>query len=470
MNACRQGWWSEGRRGCLCRRVVAWMAVLLVVASAATSPARGEGWRAGVARRNITPAEPLWMAGYGSRDHVAEGKLTDLWAKGLVLEDGRGERLVLVTLDLVGIDRDVSQTITEQLTRECSLPRERVALCCSHTHTGPVVGRTLEPTYPLTPQQHAQVVGYTARVEQEVIAVVREAWGALAPAELRYGSGKVGFAVNRRNNPETEVPARRAAGTLVGPVDHDVPVLAVSSPEGVLRAVVFGYACHATVLPIYEWSGDYPGFAQMALEAGHADCMAMFCAGCGGDQNPLPRRTVELARAYGDELARGVNEVLAGQMIPLPAHSEAQYDEVPLSFARLPERVELEQAAQSDDRFEAARARLLLARWDREGGLAPTYPYPVQRWWLGGQLHWILLGGEVVVDYALRLKTELAGQPVWVTAYVNDVMAYIPSRRVLAEGGYEGGGAMVYYGLPSAWREDVEETIVRAVRAQSTRP
>jgi neutral ceramidase len=72
----------------------------------------------------------------------------------------------------------------------------------------------------------------------------------------------------------------------------------------------------------------------------------------------------------------------------------------------------------------------------------------------------------VVVDFALRLKEEIGSEHTWVAAYTNDVMAYIPSRRVLAEGGYEGGGAMVYYGLPTTWAPDVEETIVREVRRQ----
>ena len=79
---------------------------------------------------------------------------------------------------------------------------------------------------------------------------------------------------------------------------------------------------------------------------------------------------------------------------------------------------------------------------------------------------WIALGGEVVVDYALRLKKELG--PVWVAGYANDVMAYIPSLRVLKEGGYEGAGAMVYYGLPTVWSPRVEELIVAAVRNQVT--
>jgi hypothetical protein len=95
--------------------------------------------------------------------------------------------------------------------------------------------------------------------------------------------------------------------------------------------------------------------------------------------------------------------------------------------------------------------------------LPRTYPYPVQAWKLGDGPTWVMLGGEVVVDYALRLKREL-GPNLWVAGYTNDVMAYIPSLRVLKEGGYEGGGAMAPYGLPTAWGPAVEEKIVAAVK------
>ena len=104
--------------------------------------------------------------------------------------------------------------------------------------------------------------------------------------------------------------------------------------------------------------------------------------------------------------------------------------------------------------------------------LSATYPYPVQVWRLGPELTWVALGGEVMVDYSLRLKKELGLGKTWVAGYSNDVMAYIPSLRVLKEGGYEGGGAMVYYGLPSPWAPRVEEDIVTAVHhvAAKARP
>jgi neutral ceramidase len=434
-----------------------------------TNPARADTaptWKAGAARVKITPDKPLWMSGYSSRTRPAEGTLLDLWAKALVLEDPDGKRVALVTLDLVGIPRDLSVAVCADIAKKHHLPRECVCLAVSHTHTGPVVGNNLNTMYFLDDAQQTLVADYASSLREKLVDLVGAALGNRAPADLARGNGHVTFAVNRRNNKEPDVPKLRDLGQLKGPVDHDVPVLSVRDKQGHVKAVVFGYACHATVLAFYQWSGDYPGFAQAALEKAHPDAVALFWAGCGADQNPLPRRAVELAEKYGQELARGVDAVLGAPMTPITGQLSAAYAEVALPFADLPTRDKLVEDSTSADRYVAARAKNLLQTIKDKGSLSGTYPYPVQAWQLGPDLTFVALGGEVVVDYSLRLKKELGRDGTWVAGYTNDVMAYIPSLRVLKEGGYEGGGAMVYYGLPTVWGPKVEEMIVAAVHQQ----
>jgi hypothetical protein len=428
--------------------------------------AQAADWKAGAAKTNITPKEFMWMSGYGARDRPAEGKLTDLWAKALAIEDPEGRRIVLVTLDLLGIDRETSGAVRDELAKKYSLARRQVALCCSHTHTGPVLGSNLRSMYFLTDHQLQQVADYTAALRRDLVALVGEAIKDLAPARLSWAVGHSTIAVNRRTNKEDEVPMLRDAGALKGPVDHEVPVLRVAGLDGKLRAVAFGYACHATVLPFYEWSGDYPGFAQMALEEAYPEAIALFWAGCGADQNPLPRRKVEIAREYGRRLAAEVQDVLGGLQKPITGTLASSYEEIDLPLADLPKRNDIEANAKSTNRFEAARAKVLLERLARDGKLSQTYPYPVQAWRLGEELTWVTLGGEVVVDYSLRIKSELTPRATWVAGYTNDVMAYIPSRRVLREGGYEGASSMVFYGLPTVWAPEIEEAVMRAVDKQ----
>ncbi len=374
-----------------------------------------------------------------------------------MLQDAQGQRAVLVTMDLVGISRQFSIDVCQRIEKEYGVPRAAVALAVSHTHCGPVMAGNLTPLVPVDAEQEELVRSYSADLADRLVEVVGTAIKNLGAAQLSAGMGAGGFAANRRNNPEPEVPQRRAEGRLVGPVDYDVPVLKIAGPDGRLRAMVFGYACHATVLQERTWSGDWPGFAQLELEQRHGGAMALFWAGCGADQNPLPRKTVELAQAYGRQMADSVDTVLGQPMQNIAPRLEMAYGEVDLPFSQLPSREELETAAAGTG-YVARRAKLLLADWDRLGKLSATYPYPVQIWRLGTDVEWIFLGGEVVVDYSLRFKNTIKPRP-WVAGYANDVMAYIPSRRVLAEGGYEGAGAMVYYGLPSPWDESVEERI-----------
>ena len=107
------------------------------------SSASAADWQAGAAAVKITPERLLWMSGYGSRDHPAEGTSIDLWAKALVIQDSEGRRGLIVSLDLVGIDRDFSTGVCAAIADKYKLERRQIALCCSHTHSGPVVGRVL---------------------------------------------------------------------------------------------------------------------------------------------------------------------------------------------------------------------------------------------------------------------------------------------------------------------------------------
>ncbi len=431
------------------------------------------GWKAGAAKTAITPATLMWMSGYGSRNKPAEGKQTDLWAKALILEAENGQRMCLVSLDLVGIGRALSQDLKDRIEKQSGLKEHEIVFCCSHTHSGPAVRGNLVPMYQFgTDASQMELINdYYNLLLERIPAVVAEALADLAPSEVAWASGSAEFAVNRRNNKEPEVPKLRAEGKLAGPVDHSVPVLSVRRNRQ-LRAVAFGYACHATVVSFYDWSGDYPGYAMIGLENEYPDAVALFWAGCGADQNPLPRREVKLAEDYGRQLSTAVSNVLKGEMTPIAGPARASYGEIELGFATTPTRADLETIAAGPDNAEARRAKVLLEQW----GLRPDwpvdfkYPYPVQTWTLGDGPRWAFLGGEVVVDYSLRLKRELGEGNTWVAGYSNDVMAYIPSERVLKEGGYEGATSMWYYTLPSPWAAGLEDSIVGEVLRQLSPP
>lgn len=430
-----------------------------------TTGAKGEvGWRAGVARVNITPREQIWLAGYAFRDRPSEGVLQDIYVKALALQDARGNISVIVTSDLIGISRSMAEAIARRSEERFKIPRDRLILNASHTHSSPVAGDALHLFYGMDAAQRAVSERYTRRLLDQMVETIGDSIKQLAPAELAFGQGLAGFAVNRRR----AAPGKRH---LPGPVDHDVPVLSVRDGKENLRAVVFGYACHATSLSGYQISGDYPGFAQEEVEKAHPGVTAMFVAGCGADANPLPRirgalteKAIALTATYGRLLAAAVELVLQSEMRPLDGPLKTAWQHVDLPFQQLPSREQLRaKLEKASDDFGRRQFKYLISVLDRDGKLPDRYAYPVQVWQFGSGLTFIALAGEPVVDYSLRFKGRYGWDQVWVAGYCNDLPSYIPSLRVLREGGYEGGEDMTMVGLPGPFSSAIEEIIAEKV-------
>jgi hypothetical protein len=399
------------------------------------------------------------MKGYGSRTRPSEGVRQDLFVKALALQDPTGAISVLVTSDLHSYTRRMSDTVADAVQRRHGLPRARLILNGSHTHSGPAVTgeEVLRPSEDINAEQEVVIRRYTAQVLDQIIELVGRAIQGLAPADVAFSQGAAGFGVNRR---------RIAAGMrhLPGPVDQDVPVLTVRGSDGALRAIVFGYACHATSAPAdYQIGGDWPGYAQAAIEQANSGATAMFVNGCGADCDPGPRSAEDLPQLYGQVLAAAVGQVLRRKQQPVSGPLAAAFDYVDIPFQTPPSRAELEERLKTATGMRARHARQLLATLNRDGTIPDRYAYPVQVWRFASGLTFIALGGEVVVDYSLRFKNRYGWETTWVAGYSNDVMGYIPSRRVLEEGGYEGGGAMVNYGRPGPLAPEVEEIIAKKV-------
>jgi len=417
-------------------------------------------WKAGVAAVIITPKESLWMAGYAARNKPSEGTAQDLYAKALALEDDKGGRLVIVTLDLVGIPRPLRDALAKDIEAKYKLPPAALLLNASHTHCGPVVRSGGSVLYDLGDDMSRRIERYLADLHTKIVGVAGQALADLTPARLGYSRARAGFAMNRRL-PTEKGPINSPYPD--GPVQHEVPVLRVEEPEGKkLRAVLFGYACHNTTLSFYQFCGDYAGYAQEQLEKDHPGAVALFMTGCGGDQNPYPRGTLDLAKQHGRTLATTVQAALLPKARPVHGPLRCAFEEVTLDFVP-PSREELLKLKESKTKNEQRRAELLLQELDKTGAIHAKYAYPIQVVQFGGDLTMIGLAGEVVVDYVHRLQRELPGAPVWVSGYCNDVFGYVPSVRVLKEGGYEGGGAMRLTRLPGPFAATVEERIVGKV-------
>jgi len=420
----------------------------------------------GFAKAEITPHEPLRLSGYGNRTEPYTGIDEPLWIRAMVARDAAGPARALVTVDTIGLPGQLVDQIARRLRRRHGIDRPDFVICFSHTHTAPHISGGLTNIFakPLTDEQRAKSKDYTERLATTLVDCVGRAIADLAPGTLHAAEGRVTFAQNRR-----VLTDGKWTGFGVnpdGPVDHSLPLLKITGVDGQLRAIIFNYACHCTTFGSdhNRINGDWAGYAVQYLEEAFPGTCALCTIGCGADANP-PRdreRAMQFAQAEGREIEREVKRLLETPMRPITSPLTTRF-----GYAQLPiERPTVDELKQQlDDQRAQVRnhAQNMLAIHQQQGSLPRTHAAPLQVWRFGDQLAMVFLSGEVVVDYALRLQRELEPLPVWVTAYANDLFAYVASQRMRSEGGYEVDHSMIYYNLPGRWAEGTEGIFVRRI-------
>jgi putative membrane-bound dehydrogenase-like protein len=422
-------------------------------------------WLAGFSRVDVTPTEAVRMAGYGSRDHPSEGIDTPLYVRCFALQNQISNHpQVIISVDTIGLPGSMTRELAEKIKNDQGIERESIVFCSTHTHCGPDLISELSNIFanPLSDQEVAAGKRYKQQLKVGILEGVALAIGKLAPAKLSYAVGKAEFAANRR-----VLTNGRWTGFGVqpdGPVDHTVPVLRVTDVDDNVRGVVFNYACHGTTLggDHYNINAEWCGYAASNLEAQYPGAVALCTIGCGADANPEPRGSLDATKIHGRTLAAEVQRVVGGEMKPIDAPLECRFDYAALSFD-LPTQEELEARTKQSNPQAKRHAEKLLRILQEHHRLPATHPVPIQSWQFGDQLTMIFLAGEVVVDYALRLKKTLDNPNLWVTAYANDVLGYIASERIRREGGYEYDRSGVYYGLPGPWATGTEDLLVSRV-------
>ncbi len=420
-------------------------------------------WQAGAAKVDITPTVSVPLAGYGGKTRMSERVEHSIWIKALALRDESGVTSVIVTADLVGLSTKMVDRIANAALKQHGITRERLILNTSHNHSCPITEDVLWLYYELTAAEAALRDNYTAKLYAQYDEVIGKAIANLAPAELTFEQGLAGVAVNRRRS-------RPDGRKLGGQVDQDVPVILVQSGAQI-RALLFGYSCHTTALGGLSINGDYAGFAQLELEKSYPGSVAMFMQNCGGDANPLPRirgkdkdvEATELARMYGHILAEGVRQVVVGTMKPLAEPIRAAMGATELLLQPGLDLPEIQERLPNLKDMPKREFEHFARQYQTLGALPDRVNYPIQVWRFGSELTLIALTGETVVDYSLKFKANYGWDNTWVCGYNNDLLSYVPSLRVLKEGGYEGTMGMFEYGHRAPYTEAVEDLITHKV-------
>ncbi len=419
----------------------------------------------GVAEVDITPDYPIRLNGYGSRRTESDGIIQQIWAKALAIGSDADDPVVLVTVENCGLPDELTEEVSDRIKEKTGISRAHFAVCFTHTHSAPCLTNAAPFLFSsdIPPDQQKTIDRYTAQFKDWMEAVVLEALANREPSRLRWSIGELSFAKNRR--------------TDGGPVDHSLPCMQVTNMDGTLRAVWASYACHTTTLAGTDnhICGDWAGFAQDALQEALPGVTALISIGCGADANPESRMMpmpdgkeevfstrLAYAKAHGEALSEEVQRLLKRDAKPLTSVPTGAFERVNLPFDTLPTREEWK-ARVAGGGHDAYHAQKHLERLLEGHPPQTELSYPVQAWRFGEELAIVFLASEVVVDYSLRLKSELDADRLWVGAYSNAFPCYIPSERVLAEGGYEGGSAMLYFGPPTRFAPGVEQLVIDTV-------
>lgn len=419
----------------------------------------------GVAQVDITPDYPIRLSGYGSRRTESEGIIQRLWAKALAIGTETAEPVVVVTVENCGLPDELTEEVARRVKQKTGLSRAHFVACFTHTHSAPCLTNAAPFIFSsdIPPAQQAKIERYTQQLGDWMEAVALEAVANREPCHVQWSVGELDFAKNRR--------------TEGGPVDNSLPMLQVTDAEGVLRAVWASYACHCTTLAGTDnhICGDWAGYAQEAIQAANPGATALISIGCGADANPasrmmpMPEKQQEVfetrlayAKEHGEALAGEVQRLLTADATSLSTTPTGSFERVNLPFDTLPTLDEWKARAAEGGAI-GYHAQKHLEQLQRGEPLQTELSYPVQTWHFGDEFAMVFLASEVVVDYSLRLKREFDSARLWVGAYANAFPGYIPSERVLAEGGYEGGGAMLYFGPPTRFAPGVEQLVVDTV-------
>jgi neutral ceramidase len=430
----------------------------------------------GVAKVDITPDGPIRLTGYANRKTESEGVALRLWAKALAIGNDTGDGpAVLLMVENCGVPGSLATEVAGRLHAKAGVKPERFLVCSTHTHAGPwLIGFAPALLSEALPAEHrAHMEQYQRQLADKMEQVAQAALAARKPAQLAWTEGAVHFAMNRRPVKDGHCPGLGVNPD--GPVDHSLPLLCVRDSQGNIFAMVINYACHCTTIggDFNQIHGDWAGMAQQYIEAEHPGAMALVCIGCGADANPEPRGKAEMTAAHGRTVADEVNRLLSGELTPLSARLTARRMPLQLPLDPPPTRDELQRRvaagqqpkATAADKRVAGQAAAWLAELNVGRPLPTSVDYSVTAWTFGNDLAMIFLPGEVVVDYALRLKRELDGTRLWITAYTNDMPCSIVSRRVLCEGGYEPETSMIYYRKPSRLSPLVEDRIIETAES-----
>lgn len=441
--------------------------------------------RFSLACEDITPDNPVFMNGFGTRSHKSEGIHDPLFVKAVLLEADKA--LLLLTIDAVGSDHSFTDGIKKSLETAYGLRHEDIMINYSHTHaslflTGRDKGKrrggySMGQEMPATSEHELDYSvdeRYYDAVEAAIGRMVGDCFKRLEEGQLSIALAASDFGISRRK-PDGNGGVEWAP-YYEGEIDRDLFVLKLTDRAGSPKGILYSYGCHTTAVggDNYLFSGDYAGAASGWLEQRYPGVTAMFLQGCGGEVKP--RRSAiggtfkscsftemsEIGADLGHEVARLLE---GGVWTPVDCR---RFRSVLLQPVLRTERIPLERHRALADNEQAIpfmrRAALRSIQAVQEGRARDQLPLDIAVWELDDEMRIVAIEGEVSTQYGLKIKKLFGGGKTLVLGYTNAVICYIPTRAMLREGGYEADSNDAF-GMAGPFLPEIEEQILTSVQS-----
>ncbi|HOJ12655.1 MAG TPA: neutral/alkaline non-lysosomal ceramidase N-terminal domain-containing protein [Clostridiales bacterium] len=414
----------------------------------------------GVNKKLITPKESIDLAGFGTSDRKAVGVHDDLYITTLALQHG-DKRILIICGDIIGFGFNFTKRIKEDIHEKFGFNEDEILLNASHTHSGP---QTLENMLVSVGEMYHE---YMENLHNYVISSAESALNSMDKVDIYYGETQCNICINRRLITDGKANFQP---NEKGIADKAVTVLKFMKGN-MVKAVLFSYACHPSIVGTKYISSDYPGAAKKVIEDGLGkDTVALFMQGCCGnirartvEGNSFRTGTWDDVENFGNELGTKVVDLCNGKM---KKASEAGMDissqiiHLQIPIKDIPEKKKLEAIKKSGSTDEKLWAAKML---DKYSSITDTLPFVVQRITLSDDISIITMSGEVCIEYGLYVKNKNPDKIIIPVAYSNGVTGYIPTEEMFSEGGYEPYGSTIYYSFPSQLDTSVEKIVVDAL-------
>ncbi len=432
--------------------------------------------RFSIQKEKITPHIPVFQGGFGARMHKSEGIHSDPYASVVVIQANK--TVVIIALDLLGGDRSFANGIKKAINEKYGLEEDEIIINYSHTHS--VVGVTGEDeetrshrSLSITQDRYiwdldkedkdyTEDIKYFNTIKTKILYMLNKGFQNLIEGDMYICKGKSKFGVSRRFPYEQRVLFKPNFDENV--IDMDLFLFKFIDKDNNIHGLIYNYACHATTLgpDNYLISADFPGVVRKYLEEYNPGMIPIFLQGCGADIKPYISADNDQFKSCnydeleeaGISLAKEIQKLInkpdkkTHELSEKKCEDNIRWRKIDINIRTRSDEVKLYTEVWDIQKWESiindpeephyrkVSVKKILS--DTKAGRVKNYlPYYISLLRLDKSTCIIALEREVVSDIGKNIKKIISDEDIIVLGYSNEVFCYIPSRKVLLEGGYE---------------------------------